>query len=887
MPLRRTIPHSLLAALLVCGGGLAAQTIPHPDHHEFEAALFAPFRAEAGEARTIKAAFLFLDAPALTLASWRLDLVDPGGRPVHSWHGETPLVEGRGSKVLAWDGRDRDGNPLAAGFYTLRLTAVPLPESEFRTLPGGDVRHRVESRLRSVPSSALELEEATLLVGSVGAPALPDFSALPVASPRPAGPAGRGSRPARAATATLPYTIYYGNMHSQTNHSDGGAAISACNGAEVPQAGTMGPAEAYEMARNQAGCDFLLASEHNHMYDGSTGTNAGADATAAKALWQSGVDAAASYRSAHPQFMALYGNEWGVISNGGHMNLLNPDGLPGWETNGSGQLIGHFYTAKSDYAAIYALMKQRGWIGQFNHPKTSGQFAIGGTDLAYDANGATVMALCEVMNTSAFSTNTTESETSRSFYTGAWNILLERGYKLAPSTDQDNHCANWGLSYPNRTAVLLPTGTTLTPQAFLDAVKARRVFATMDKTSQLVLTANGHVMGESFASSGPLTLIANWASANASRSATRVQFFEGVPGRNGTVTQLFEGSGSYTSTPAAGDHFYYAVVTQDNGDQLWSAPVWVNQGLGTGDTTAPTVAAAESGTSGTISVSATATDNVGVTRVEFYVDSALKGSVAAAPYTLGLDSRTLTNATHTLVAKAYDAAGNAGSSVPVSFTINNPVVDTIPPTVTASVTGSTGTLSLVATATDNLAVTKVEFYVDSTLKGSVAAAPYALGLDSRTLTNAAHTLVAKGYDAAGNVGTSTPVGFTVNNPVTTFNEVEPNDSLAAANTVPATATKIVGYFKSTSDNDDWYGVTLAAGRTLTVDMTGPTASSQDYDLYLYSSAGTQLAFSEGASTTEHVSTKNTSATAAKTIYIKVHRYNSYSTATPYTLTLSR
>jgi hypothetical protein len=70
-------------------------------------------------------------------------------------------------------------------------------------------------------------------------------------------------------------------------------------------------------------------------------------------------------------------------------------------------------------------------------------------------------------------------------------------------------------------------------------------------------------------------------------------------------------------------------------------------------------------------------------------------------------------------------------------------------------------------------------------------------------------------------------------------------------------------------------------------MTGPTASSQNYDLYLYSSAGTKLASSLKTGTTEHVSYKNTNVAAAKTISIKVHRSASYSYVTPYTLTLSR
>jgi len=34
---------------------------------------------------------------------------------------------------------------------------------------------------------------------------------------------------------------------------------------------------------------------------------------------------------------------------------------------------------------------------------------------------------------------------------------------------------------------------------------------------------------------------------------------------------------SYTFTPSAGEHFYYAKITQDDGKLLWSAPLWVTQ----------------------------------------------------------------------------------------------------------------------------------------------------------------------------------------------------------------------------------------------------------------------------------------------------------------------
>src|SRR5262249_18253971 len=89
------------------------------------------------------------------------------------------------------------------------------------------------------------------------------------------------------------------------------------------------------------------------------------------------------------------------------------------------------------------------------------------------------------------------------------------------------------------------------------------------------------------------------------------------------------------------------------------------------DTTAPTVSASESGTKGTITLSAAASDNVGGSRVEFYVDCVLKGSGNAAPYSMALDSTTLTDGSHALLAKAYDAANNVGTSAVVNFVIGN------------------------------------------------------------------------------------------------------------------------------------------------------------------------------------------------------------------------
>jgi len=372
----------------------------------------------------------------------------------------------------------------------------------------------------------------------------------------------------------LPFDIVYGNLHSQTNHSDGGGDPADCHGAQPPRNGAFGPEDAFEFARRH-GLDFLMASEHNHMYDGSDGSAPDADPQAARQLYRIGLAAAEQYSAAHPGFVALYGLEWGVISGGGHLNILNSPALLGWERSSSGEPFADVVTPKNDYAALYSLMKEQGWIGQFNHPNAS-QFPINGKALAYSADGAAAMALCEVMNSSAFSNRLDEGEPRHSFFEDACDQLLEAGYRLAFSSDQDNHCANWGASYGNRTAILLPAGVAPSADALFDAIRARHVFATMDKHSAIALTANGAMMGAQIDNRGRLTLQVHFSSTG--RGVAALDIMEGVPGRNGTVRPLPRVHAlRHVFKPARGAHFYYARITQDDGNQLWSAPVWVNQ----------------------------------------------------------------------------------------------------------------------------------------------------------------------------------------------------------------------------------------------------------------------------------------------------------------------
>jgi hypothetical protein len=115
------------------------------------------------------------------------------------------------------------------------------------------------------------------------------------------------------------------------------------------------------------------------------------------------------------------------------------------------------------------------------------------------------------------------------------------------------------------------------------------------------------------------------------------------------------------------------------------------------DTTAPTVsltAPANSATvNGTVAVSADASDNVGVTKVEFYVNNVLKSTDTTAPYSYSWDTTTVVNGPYSLYAKAYDAVGNVGQSATVSVTTNNLITASMSTAITLPTAIGTVTIS--------------------------------------------------------------------------------------------------------------------------------------------------------------------------------------------------
>src|SRR5205807_150774 len=136
------------------------------------------------------------------------------------------------------------------------------------------------------------------------------------------------------------------------------------------------------------------------------------------------------------------------------------------------------------------------------------------------------------------------------------------------------------------------------------------------------------------------------------------------------------------------------------------------------------------------------------------------------PYQVSWNTTSVANGSHTLTAKARDAAGNSTTSAAVNVTVNN--ADTTAPTVAITSPGNGGTVSatvtVTATASDNVGVAGVQFQLDgANLGAEVTSAPYQISWNTTTVANGSHSLTAKARDAAGNSTTSAAVTVTVSN----------------------------------------------------------------------------------------------------------------------------
>jgi chitodextrinase len=204
-----------------------------------------------------------------------------------------------------------------------------------------------------------------------------------------------------------------------------------------------------------------------------------------------------------------------------------------------------------------------------------------------------------------------------------------------------------------------------------------------------------------------------------------------------------------------------ADVYNDQGNQDIQAP------------SVPTNVSATPVSSTQINLSWTASTDTGsgVAGYRVYRNGTLIGETASGNYSnSGLQPQT----TYSYRVSAYDQAGNeSNQSTAVSATTPPPAGDGAPPTASitapannAVVKGST--VSVTASASDNVGVLGVQFLLDGANLGSEdSSPPYSMVWNTTAAADGAHQLRARARDAAGNVGLSNAITVSVDNVVPT------------------------------------------------------------------------------------------------------------------------
>lgn len=254
------------------------------------------------------------------------------------------------------------------------------------------------------------------------------------------------------------------------------------------------------------------------------------------------------------------------------------------------------------------------------------------------------------------------------------------------------------------------------------------------------------------------------------------------------------------------------------------------------DTAAPTISSIASVPSVTTATITWTTDEPSDSTIVygFTTSYGLSSTSAAlvALHSVRLTAGLASGVTYHYAVVSTDAQGNTSTSTDRTFrTVDNtaPTVSVSAPSNSATVSGADVILS--ATASDNVALAGVKFYVAGVLQGSEdTSSPFAVAWDSTATSSGVKSVVAVARDTSGNAATSSPISITVDN-------AAPVSSSIASSTGPATA--IISWTTDESSNSKLvYGLSASYGLSSTsaalvtshvIQLSGlPSATSYHY-----------------------------------------------------------
>ncbi len=344
------------------------------------------------------------------------------------------------------------------------------------------------------------------------------------------------------------YNIYFGQIHSHTDYSDGAGTCE----------------QAFEYASTKAkNIDFLAVTDHSNSFDNDTSVTI--KDGSASSEWVEGHKLADKYTNttdSENPFVGIYGYEM-TWSGGapGHMNTYNTDGflsrnIEGYK-NASQQSLPNYYEQLKTVPES---------ISMFNHPGTTfGDFYDFGF---YDEGIDRLITLIEVGNGEETIGNSGYMS-SYKYYTRA----LDKGWHVAPANNQDNHKGKWGDANTGRTVILADS---LTRDNIFDAIRNMRTYATEDDDLKIWYTLNGSDLGTIFEEVPDKVDIQVKLEDPTDSSIGKVDVIV-----NGGLTvassSLNENQGAVSFHLSPDYSYYYIRVTQTDGDIAVTAPVWLSK----------------------------------------------------------------------------------------------------------------------------------------------------------------------------------------------------------------------------------------------------------------------------------------------------------------------
>ncbi len=455
----------------------------------------------------------------------------------------------------------------------------------------------------------------------------------------------------------------------------------------------------------------------------------------------------------------------------------------GYQTSG---LLGVPSTAASN---IYPVLSADGRYVAFpSDAENNAGFAFGATNqLPRDSNGVRDIFLFDRRTTASVTPGTPPTVTITSPGNGG-SVLVNTPVTVnATATTTIGVVANVQF-FVNGTALgaassVFPYSATWTPTAVGSYTLSALVtdsFGNIGVSSNIAVTVNAApsvgvtspVAGASIVVNTGINVTAVAAASNPGATVASVQFFAGGASIGTDVTAPY----AITWTPTLpGAYTLTAVATDSIGTQTTSPAVGVTitpVGGGGGPViigNAPTVSITSPASSTQLPVNtpalltATAADSDGnIASVQFFANNVSVGTTSVYPYSASWTPTSL--GAYSITARATDNDGNLVTSGAVQVTVADPA-STLPTVaiaapVNASVIPVGNTFTIVATATDTVAVTGVQFFVNGQPQGALVTT-FPFSTTWAPLTPGTYTITARAINTGGNQATSAPSTVTV------------------------------------------------------------------------------------------------------------------------------